>query len=93
MTQSLWSAAGGGEEAADGAPPAGPPSPLTWQLPHRPTASTCSADSSVIATGLEDGSVVVWDTALRSEVHVLQKHAAPVSHVAMQPGAGKRTYP
>ena len=74
MTQSLWSAAAGGEEAADGAPPAGPPSPLTWQLPHRPTASTCSADSSVIATGLEDGSVVVWDTALRSEVHVLQKH-------------------
>ena len=97
MTQSLW-ATGGGREAAEAAAEAeaeggklaGPPSPLTWQLPHRPTASACSADSTVIATGLEDGSVVVWDTGLRSERLVLQKHAAPVTHVVLQPGAGKK---
>ena len=95
MTQSLWTTGGGGGEAAEAAAAegeelAGPPSPLAWQLPHRPTASACSADSTAIATGLEDGSVVVWDTGLRSERLVLQKHAAPVSHVALQPGAGKR---
>ena len=32
----------------------------------------------------------VWDTGLRSERLVLQKHAAPVTHVALQPGSGKR---
>ena len=66
MTQSLWTTTGGGAgeaaaAAAEGGEVAGPPSPLTWQLPHRPTASACSADSTAIATGLEDGSVVVRD--------------------------------
>ena len=92
LFQSFWPKADappppaeGGEEGGGGGGAAGPPEALEWALPFAPTASCVSKDSLSVATGLADGSVVLWDTSLRAERLVLQKHAAAVTHVAMLP--------
>ena len=70
-------AAGGDGALAD------PEERIEWMLPGRLTASAISADSVLLATGLDEGSVVLWDTNVRSERYVLQRHSAAVTHIAL----------
>ena len=56
---------------------------IEWLLPGRMLCSAVSTDSVLLATGLDEGSVVLWDTNVRSDRYVLQRHAAPVEHVAL----------
>ena len=56
---------------------------LEWRLPGALTASAASADSVLIATGLDEGSVVLWDTNVRSDRYVLQRHGAAVTQLAL----------
>ena len=74
-------AVGGGtsEEGAD-APTV---EPIEWLLPGVLTASAVTPDSVMLATGLNEGSVVLWDTNVRSERYVMQRHGAAVTEIAL----------
>jgi hypothetical protein len=56
---------------------------LEGRLPGALTASAASADSVLIATGLDEGTVVLWDTNVRSDRYVLQRHGAAVTQLAL----------
>ena len=56
---------------------------VEWLLPGALTASAVSSDSVLLATGLDEGSVVLWDTNVRSERYVLQRHGAAVEKIAL----------
>ena len=87
-SRSALSGGGGGggaaaAEAAGGEEGAGEIDAVEWLLPGALTASAVSADSVLLATGLDEGSVVLWDTNVRSERYVLQRHGAAVTKIAL----------
>ena len=69
-------------QPADGAA-AGAERAIEWLLPAPITCSAVSSDSVLLAVGLSDGSVVVFDTNVRSERYVLQRHAAAVTKLTL----------
>ena len=90
-TQAVLAAAAAGGAAADGAI-ADDAAAVEWLLPARLTASATSADSVLLATGLEEGSVIVWDTNLQCERQILQQHGAAVEKVALLGGSLLASY-
>jgi hypothetical protein len=53
-------------EAAAALVAAAPDDRIEWMLPGVLTASTVSTDSVLLATGLDEGSVILWDTNVRA---------------------------
>lgn len=52
---------------------------------HRVRAASLNSDGTLIATGCEDGSVYLWDTATGESLGPAMQHDQPISAVAFSP--------